>query len=228
MSSSFHFILFAILSVACVGGIAYCVLAIAVIRSFASNHPVKTVANSFPPFSLFKPIRGAIPGLEENLRSFFVQDYPHFEILLGVRSEADPAVAIIQRLMKLYPTVPCRLMVTGNPAYVNAKVCSLEHLFPLANHDLFVITDDDVSVTPDYLKALAWEFESNQADAVTNLYRGVSVSNFWSRLEALGMSTEFMAGGGGAGTVERKKISLEPCLAVRGRVLQKIGGFERV
>src|SRR5262245_44771919 len=226
MSSSFHLILFAILSIACVGGIAYCVLAIAFIRSFARNHSGKAIANSFPPFSLFEPITGAIPGLEENLQSFFVQDYPEFEILLGVRSEADPAVAIIERLMKQYPAVPCHLMVTGTPAYANAKVCSLEHLLQLANHDLFVITDDDVSVTPDYLKALAWEFESNQADAVTNLYRGVSVSNFWSRLEALGMSTEFMAGVVVAERLEGMRFALGPSMAIRASCLQSIGGFK--
>jgi len=226
MSSSFNFALFAILSIACVGGIAYCILAIAVIRSFARNHSAKNVANSFPPFSLLKPISGAIPGLEENLGSFFVQDYPEFEILFAVRSEADPAVAIIERLMKQYSAVPCHLKVTGNPVYANAKVYSLEHLFNLANHDLLVITDDDVSVMPDYLKALAWEFESNQADAVTNLYRGVAISNFWSRLEALGMSTDFMAGVVVAERLEGMRFALGPSMAIRARCLQNIGGFK--
>jgi len=213
------------LSIASAGGIAYCVMAIAVIRRFARNHSSKTVARSFPPFSLLKPISGAIPGLEKNLQSFFLQEYPEFEILFAVRTERDPAVEVIEQLMKQYPTIPCRLTVTGDPAYANAKVYSLEHLFQLANYDLLVITDDDVSVMPDYLKALAWEFESNQADAVTNLYRGVAVSDFWSKLEALGMSTEFMAGVVVAERLEGMRFALGPSMAIRASCLQSIGGF---
>jgi ceramide glucosyltransferase len=225
MSGSFHVVLLTMLSIASVGGIAYCVVAIVVIRRFARDRSNKTVVGSFPPISLLKPVNGAIPGLETNLRSFFLQDYPDFEILFAVRTERDSAVATIEQLMKQYPTISCRLTVTGNPAYANAKVYSLEHLFQLANHELLVITDDDVSVMPDYLKALAWEFESNQADAVTNLYRGVAVSDFWSKLEALGMSTEFMAGVVVAERLEGMRFALGPSMAIRASCLQDIGGF---
>src|SRR5580765_4750720 len=135
MSGSFHIVLLTMLSIASAGGIAYCVMAIAVIWRFACNHSSKTVARSFPPFSLLKPISGAIPGLEKNLQSFFLQEYPEFEILFAVRTERDPAVATIEQLMQQYPAIPCRLAVTGNPAYANAKVYSLEHLFQFANYD---------------------------------------------------------------------------------------------
>src|SRR5262245_27990240 len=225
MSGSFYIILLSMLSIASAGGIAYCVMAIALIRRFARDRSAKTEANSFPHISLLKPISGATPGLENNLESFFLQDYPEFEILFAVRTEGDPAVATIEQLMKQHPTIPCRLAVTGNPAYANAKVYSLEHLFQLAIHELLVITDDDVSVTPDYLKALAWEFESNHADAVTNLYRGVAVSDFWSKLEALGMSTEFMAGVVVAERLEGMRFALGPSMAIRASCLQNIGGF---
>ena len=225
MSGLFYVVLVSILSIATAGGIAYCLMAIAIIGRFARNHSSKTVVGSFPPFSLLKPISGAIPGLEKNLQSFFLQKYPEFEILFAVRTERDPAVEVIEQLMKQYPTIPCRLTVTGDPAYANAKVYSLEHLFQLANYDLLVITDDDVSVMPDYLKALAWEFESNHADAVTNLYRGVAVSDFWSKLEALGMSTEFMAGVVVAERLEGMRFALGPSMAIRASCLQSIGGF---
>ena len=225
MSGSFYIVLLTLLSIASAGAIAYCVMAIAIIRRFARDRSAKTEAKSFPPISLLKPISGAIPGLEKNLQSFFLQDYPEFEILFAVRTERDPAVATIEQLMKQYPAIPCRLAVTGNPAYANAKVYSLEHLFQFANYDLLVITDDDVSVMPDYLKALAWEFESNRADAVTNLYRGVAVSNFWSKLEALGMSTEFIAGVVVAERLEGMRFALGPSMAIRASCLEKIGGF---
>src|SRR6185369_9302888 len=78
------------------------------------------------PISVLKPLAGVDDGLEENLRSFFEQDYPSFEILFSVRSTADPAVEVVERLRALYPAVPSQLIVTGEPPYANHKVYSLD------------------------------------------------------------------------------------------------------
>ena len=43
-----------------------------------------------PPISVLKPLAGVDEGLEDNLRSFFEQEYPDFEILFAVRSRSRP------------------------------------------------------------------------------------------------------------------------------------------
>ena len=80
------------------------------------------------PISILKPLAGVDDGLEENLRTFFEQDYPAFEILFAVRSADDPAIAVAERLRARYPAVPSRLIVTGEPPYPNAKVYSLDRM----------------------------------------------------------------------------------------------------
>ena len=52
-----------------------------------------------------KPLAGLDAGLESNLRTFFEQDYPAFEILFAVRDRDDPAVAVIEKLQAEYPRV---------------------------------------------------------------------------------------------------------------------------
>ncbi|MGB7983945.1 MAG: glycosyl transferase family 2, partial [Terracidiphilus sp.] len=47
------------------------------------------VGDFLPPVSLLKPLHGNEPNLEENLASFFQQDYPHFEILFCARHASD-------------------------------------------------------------------------------------------------------------------------------------------
>src|SRR5580658_5839351 len=47
-----------------------------------------------PPLTLLKPLHGAEPGLESNLETFFLQDYPAFEILFCTRTQQDPGLAI--------------------------------------------------------------------------------------------------------------------------------------
>ena len=49
-----------------------------------------------PPISILKPLAGLDHGLESNLRTFFEQDYPAFEILFAVSDASDPAVAVVR------------------------------------------------------------------------------------------------------------------------------------
>ena len=143
------------------------------------------------PISILKPLAGLDLDLESNLRTFFEQDYPAFEILFAVRNESDPAVAVVRRLQLAYPKTPTRLVVTGEPPYPNAKVFSLEQMLAAAANDLVVMSDSDVRVTPTLLRTIAAEFQDQHLGVATCPYRAVPGASFWSRLEATGMNTDF-------------------------------------
>ena len=50
--------------------------------------PAHQGANSdLEPVSILKPVAGIDDSLEENLRTFFAQDYPRYEIVFGVQGE---------------------------------------------------------------------------------------------------------------------------------------------
>ncbi len=179
-----------------------------------------------PPVSLLKPLRGAETGLEACLGSFFQLKYPRYELLFAVRTSDDPAVEVVRRLRARFPGVRAQLLVTGEPPYANAKVFSLEALAKAAAYDLLVVTDSDTKVAPDYLDSIAQAFADREVGVVTHPYRGVaSGGDLWSRLEALGMTTEFMAGVVVAERLEGMKFALGPSMAVRRNCLKAIGGF---
>jgi len=179
-----------------------------------------------PPVSLLKPLRGAETGLEACLGSFFQLKYPRYELLFAVRTHDDPAVEVVRRLRARFPRVRAQLLVTGEPPYANAKVFSLEALAKAAAYDLLVVTDSDTKVAPDYLDSMALAFAEREIGVVTHPYRGVAGGgDLWSRLEALGMTTEFMAGVVVAERLEGMKFALGPSMAVRRSCLTSIGGF---
>ncbi|MCL6508031.1 MAG: ceramide glucosyltransferase, partial [Bryobacteraceae bacterium] len=101
------------LAVIAAGSVVYAVLVVAAVRSYRAV-PVPQLRET-PPVSVLKPLSGADDGLEENLRSFFEQDYPEFEILFAVRTRDDPAVALVERLRSECPGVASRMIVTGEP-----------------------------------------------------------------------------------------------------------------
>lgn len=222
-----YFICITALAIATLGGLAYYLLASFCAYKLRQRQAKDALqaAPTLPHISLLKPLCGAEPELEACLASFFAQDYPVYEILFAVRTPGDPAIDVVNRLRRRYPEVPAKLLFTGEPPYANAKVYSLEQMAAAARYQLLAITDSDTSVAPDYLRALAQAFADVRVGVVTNLYRGVSGNDLWSRLEALGMSTEFMAGVVVAERLEGMQFALGPSMAIRAPVLQAIGGF---
>jgi ceramide glucosyltransferase len=205
------------------GSLVYCVLTVIAAQNYGAARPAP--AETFPPMSVLKPLAGADLDLEENLRTFFEQKYPRFELLFAVRAPDDPAIAIVERLSVAFPAIPSRLIVTGEPPYPNAKVFSLERMFAAARYDLLVMADSDVRAAPDLLVTFAAEFQQPKAGLLTCPYRAVPGPSFWSKLEAIGLNTEFLAGVLVARLVDGMQFALGPTIAARRETLADIGGF---
>jgi len=180
---------------------------------------------ALPPVTVLKPLHGMEPLLEECLESFFRQDYAAYELIFGARTGSDPALAVVESLRRKYPQVPASIVLSGEPAYPNAKVYLMEKMAPLAAYPTLVITDSDVRVTPDYLQQVVRPMLDASVGMVTCLYRGVSTGGFWSRLEALGMSIEMSSGVVVADLLEGMKFALGPTMVIRKDVLEGWGGF---
>jgi ceramide glucosyltransferase len=208
------------------GSLVYCGLTvIAALRYRGVQPPPLRVA---PPISVLKPLAGVDDGLEANLRTFFEQRYPAFEILFAVRSPDDPAIKVTEQLRAAYPAIPSRLIVTGEPPYPNAKVFSLDRMLAAARHDLIVMSDSDIRVTPDMLATTAAEFQDEHLGLATCPYRAVPGRSFWSTLEAVGLNTEFIGGVLVARMLDGMKFALGPTIAARRSTLERIGGFDAV
>jgi len=208
------------------GGAVYCVLIIIAAKRYLGVKP--PALDSAPGISILKPLAGVDEGLEENLRSFFEQDYEKFEILCAVRSAEDPALTVFERLRKRYPGVNARSLVTGDPPYPNAKVFSLDNMMKTARYDLLVMSDSDIRVKPGMLKVVAAEFQDPALGLTTCPYRAVPGKSFWSVLEAIGMNTEFLGGILVARMLEGMKFAVGPTIVARKKALEKIGGFDRL
>lgn len=209
------------------GSWAYCVLTVWAVLDWRRQRPQASARSE--PVSVLKPLHGLDDGLEENLRSFFEQDYPSFELLFAARREDDAGLALARRLSAEYPRVAARFFVTGEPPYANAKVWSLEIMTREAAHDLLVMSDSDIRVRPDALRTLAAEFADPRLGVATCPYRAVPGASFWSLLEALGMNTEFWGGCFTARLVERGvHFAVGPTIAARRGVIEDLGGWPRL
>ncbi len=179
-----------------------------------------------PPVSLLKPLKGLEPEAYENLSSFCRLEYPSYEILFAVDDESDPAVPVIEKLIRDFPTVPIRVLTGTSIPAANNKVAKLCRLLPEARHDVLVMSDGDIRVKPDYLRQVVAPFRDPAVGAVTCLYRGMTDSNLWSELEDLSLTTDWLASTLVARKYEGVAFALGATIAVTQARVADMGGFE--
>lgn len=178
--------------------------------------------------SILKPLHGMEPRLYENLRSFCLQDYPAFQLLFGVRDEADPALAVARRLRREFPQLDITVVVDARRHGRNRKVSNLTNLAQHARHPWLVIADSDISVGPDYLRRVCAPLANSGTGIVTCLYRGRAAGGFWSHLGTLFIDEWFVPAVHIARLFGSQAFGFGATLALRRSTLSAIGGFESI
>ena len=225
-----------------VAGMGYFLAAILAARLFLLERRTK-LAPFAPGVTILKSLKGLDPGMIDAFRSHCRQNYAgDYELLFGVSSPADPAVAAVEQLQREFPEGMIRLIECPARLGTNGKVSTLIQLAPHARHDFLLINDSDITVSPRYLERVMAHFapvgQAGHSSAsgtgrtdppvglVTVLYRGRAHGTLPSRLEALGIATDFqpslllarwMEGG--------LRFGLGSTLAVSREALDKIGGL---
>src|ERR1700685_2477501 len=210
-----------------ISSLGFYVLCLLSAWKFLRERQVDKSVRPTQPVSILKPLRGTDPEMYESFRSHCLQDYPDYEIIFGVGDANDPAIALVEQLKAEFPRHPIRLMVCAEKLGNNTKVSNLAQMARAARYEYFIVNDSDIRVEPDYLRRVLAPLTDPIIGVVTCLYRGIANSTLGSRLESLGISTDFSAGVLVAQNIERGvRFGLGSTLAFRRRDLQAIGGVE--
>ncbi len=202
-------------------------------------------AGARPGVSILKSLKGLDPGMLEAFRTHCRQDYAgEYELLFGVGSKDDPAAAAVRELQREFPEREIRLVECPERLGTNGKVSTLIQLVPHARYEYLLINDSDITVGPHYLERVMAEMqgpekkgprESAAAETrgtrpvglVTALYRGRMHGTLGSRMESLGIATEFMPSVLMARWLEGgMRFGLGSTLAVSREALAAMGGLE--
>ncbi len=181
----------------------------------------------FPPVTLLKPLKGCDGMTEDCLRSWLAQEYPEpLQVLFGVAEAGDPVCPLVRRLLKEFPKADAQLVVCGPLRGANLKVSKLVELERLARHELVIISDADVKVTPDFLANVVAPLRQAEVGLVTCFYRLAKPTTLAMRWEALATNADFWSQVLQARSLKRLDFALGAVMATRRRQLQEIGGFQ--
>jgi ceramide glucosyltransferase len=179
------------------------------------------------PITVLKPIKGGDAETEACLESWLNQDHPGpVQVLFGLSTPHDPAVAVVRRLIERYPDRDLSLVITSERLGMNGKISSLIHLARLARHDLLVVSDADVRVPSDLLRQLAIELGEARNALVCCLYRLANPTTTAMHWEAVAINCDFWSQVLQARTLAPLDFALGATMALHREALNSVGGFE--
>jgi ceramide glucosyltransferase len=171
-------------------------------------------------------LKGADAATEDCLRSWFAQDYAgDVQILFGVVSAEDPVCGIVKKLTQEFPQRDVQLVICPTITGANAKVSKLAELEKLAKHDILVISDADVRVTPDFLANAVAPMHAQEVGLVNCFYRLANPSTLAMQWEAIAVNADFWSQVLQSQTIKPLDFALGAVMFTRRRHLTEIGGF---
>jgi ceramide glucosyltransferase len=181
---------------------------------------------SLPPVSILKPLRGLDDNLFDNLASFCIQDYPEYEILFSLQDHNDPAYKVAKKIKDKYPDKHITIVVERCNAGLNPKVNNLIPSFQKARHPYILISDSNVMVGKDYLRAITCHTHDPAVGLVSNVIRGVGGRSIGAILENLHLNSFIL---GSVSFLDR--FLRMPCVIGKSMLMKKedlgaLGGLE--
>ena len=215
-----------ILAIAAIPGIYYLLAIYSSARYFRVEWRANPPNNDFfPPISCLKPIRGLDDDAYENYASFCRQDYPEYEIVFCVDRD-DPAMPVLEKLVADFPERKIRLIYGSGRNAINDKVGRLTRLVSEAKYDVLSITDGDIRVGPDYLRAVAHAFRDPRVGGATTLYASTEETSFVQELQSIGMISDFFAGILVAWQLDGVKFMFGQSILTTKQRIAGFGGYE--
>ena len=184
---------------------------------------------SAPRVSILKPYAGLDDELAENLESFARLEYPSWQLLLGVASIDDPALPVLRAFVDAHPELDARVVVTDPDAALNPKVAQLVGLAQASSGTIYVVSDSNVRVKPDYLLGLVGALARPGVGLVTSVIAGTGEESIGAALENLQLGA-FVAPSivAAARLMPHRPLAIGKSMAMRRRDLARLGGFASV
>ncbi len=207
-------------------GVAQQIIGTVLVTRFAAQQ-VSKLANP-PPVSILKPLCGTEPLTELALESFFLIEYPVFQIVFGVHNPADPVLAIVDKLRARYPAQDVAVVIDPSLHGSNRKVSNLINMLGAASYETLVMSDADIHVPPYFLDRVIACLNAPNVGLVTTLYTALpGTPHLATTMGANQINYNFLPG-----ALLARQLGRQDCLgvtmALTKTVLARAGGLEAV
>jgi len=159
---------------------------------YARRRRSQPPGNYAPSTAVIIPVTGADPALETHIAAFLTQDYPHYQVVLVVDDERDPAFlklhALVEKGAERGPSGPenVSLLIAGPSHAKGQKVHNLLHGLDgvRPGTEVLVFADADARPGPLWLRSLVAPLASREVTVSTGFRWYLPGRTFVSQLRA--------------------------------------------
>ena len=211
-----------------VGGSVYVILCLVAVFRFRTR-PEPRPRYSFsewPPVTILKPLCGLEKNQRDNLRSTCLQEYPEFQVVFSVQKPDDPVIPLLKEIQREFGSGRVSVVIGNLHVGTNKKINNLLGALPHAHHDILVISDSDVHLSPDYLETIVAPIADTEVGCVCTLYKATCADRWFEKMELLTFNADFIPSVIFAHVTGTSKFCLGASIALRRSTLKEIGGLE--
>jgi ceramide glucosyltransferase len=208
-------------------GCLYALLCLGAVLRLARRRPAPPPQGfAWPPVTILKPVHGLERGLRENLRSTCRFDYPDYQVVFSVQRVDDPALPLLREIQREFGPERVSVAVTASEPVVNGKIQNLIGGLKAARHQVVLISDSDIRLRPDYLKAIVAPLADPEVGGACTLYRAAGARTWYEKVEQLSYNSEFIVNVIFAEVTGAYEFFPGCSVAIRRSALDEVGGFE--
>ena len=150
--------------------------------------PRRNLGTDAEAVSVLRPVRGIDEHDELTLRSSFFLDHPNYELIFCCADAADPAVALINRLIVEHPHVQAQLLIGDDCSTANPKLNNLIKGWQAARHPWIILADCNVLMPTDYIQRLLGSWRADTG-LVCSPPVGCMPTGLWAEVECAFLNT---------------------------------------
>jgi ceramide glucosyltransferase len=183
--------------IAMIGLTGYALQLLAISKTLNANraHSVEEfdcTGDPFPPVSVLKPLKGLDDNLFDNLESICLQDYPKYEVIFSLQDFNDPAYKVARKIRDKHTEKNITILVERCEDGLNPKVNNLIPAYRISQHEHILISDSNVMVDRQYLRAITRQMANPDVGLVSNMINGVGGRSVGSIFENLHLNSFVM------------------------------------
>ena len=180
------------------------------------------------PVSIIIPVKGKDDGMFENFVALCRQDYPCTQVIFVVGEPHDPAIPVLDQVIRDCPSSDILLVISSQKIGTNEKVSNLEAGYQRARYDHLVFIDSDIRVGQDYLRKIIPPLADHRIGLVTCLPYYRDSRNVPAALETVGVNSNILSMYIPMFLLGRMNYGTGATLAIRRSMLEALGGFSKV
>lgn len=209
------------------GGVVFNLLCVWKTGGFKVRKNSNKINNEYTPaISILKPIYGLEKNQRENLRSTCLLDYPQYEVVFSLQRKDDPALPLLLEIQKEFGIEKVKVVIDEILAGPNGKINNMLGGYPHAKYDVLVISDSDVYLTPEYLKAIVAPLSDPTTGFACTPFKCAEARTWYEKMELLSLNADFMPSVIFAYETNASLYCLGASIALRRETLEKVGGLE--